>query len=412
MITTTFYHDDYYDTFDARQAQKLSRKWTDSSHVKAIFDILDDERASIPLSDQDRDKTACTVNEVYEQNGVGYFNPNLDGKFEGTLWSSPINTRGWDARYCEAGSNECAKIGDLPDIPGCMTDYADTIFIIDNPAYIDLIIMVGEFTLSEPVDDGRVFLALHPDFVESHADIARIAEAARTEGNLFDIRDWKKSGKLAERTIKKGPFVARHAYWTGSLPKEIAEAQIIARLMTTAQSATGNIIKSYNIYYDIDLSLIGAVNLANALMMQRDLFDIDSFSVDAESDPNQLDEEDLFGYLIDWGFKDTSGNDDKPHYVNKNFSEFMNRNNFHFDDNAPCADAMIQQLAENVRKFADVTRIWNSMYKNRRVAVHFAQSEIEENKIFSRIFELGQFLGMDDYIDTVDSGVPVEDILA
>lgn len=136
-IVYNHYTDEYRADYDQRMQEKISRTWTRSPYVEEIFAYMDSTYPSA-LYLSERNKLSSYSRKDFAKTGIGYANPK-GGVFAKKLYSSPsLMARGWDARFTTACGNEMATIGNnLIDVPTCMTDYADTIIVTENPVHIE-----------------------------------------------------------------------------------------------------------------------------------------------------------------------------------------------------------------------------------------------------------------------------------
>lgn len=422
-IVSTFYTPEYLADLPSRMEAKRNRSYTESPYVREVFDYMDSICLS-PIFDQGHNRSTTITAACYKDAGIGYLNPkpyrespelagyhdlSLDEKgwtFDRALYTSNLPERAWDVRYCSAYGNEAPMVGELEDIPECVTDYADTIFVIDNPAYIDLLVRAGEIAKIAPdesADEYQVFLALHPDFVERDERIADIVARADAAGDVVDIRKWKSNGMLIEKQDKDryNYFTSTRVFWHGPHPGDLSELDSIRRIASAVASLNGSLFQGYDFDGGTDMPwedvpIMGdsdemdeseeadmrhCLSMANALLMCPGYITLPCFERGQSLEADEV------------------------------WERILRDNNINVENARPPKEAA--ELAEKVKQLEDACRIWKSMYASRRLALHFKNYEYKRDDfIAARIIELGRFLGMADYIDTLRAGVPVEDIMA
>lgn len=358
--------------------KKIKRAWTDSYIVEGIFEVLglnDEERV------QSQARHVGWSTNSFSKEQIGYLNPKASKA------CVPYGTKayGLDVRFRTAGGNKepvapasgTRSMYSAPDAGHTMTDYASTIFIIDNPAYIDLLVKVGKYTMPKlPRGKDMVFLAMHPVFVESHPELVPYLDEARVRGELFDIADYREHMEISGEGIRPTVF------WTGEVPMEIMEPLCAEKLSEAVSSIRGSVVRGFSdSKWGKVKDIHDCINLADAIMMQRNFVKFPSLGA-----RKQLP---------------TKGQ----------WAKICEEHRFDFSHAKPNAEA--KELVEKIELVAAAASLWRDWHVKTRVAICIDERDFPRTDfVFDAFCEIGSIHGMDSSIDALLSGVPAEDLLA
>lgn len=385
MLCRADYTDEQWNEMQKGIEEKLARKWTNSPHVENIFEILGKNAPEVSAADAKSDYP--NNGEHWDrrpepsdvESGFGFVSPKASKN------AAPYGTKAYagDARYCNVDGFSVEYFPAISkfrckgaNVAKMWSDYAETVLIIDDPALLDLLAKVGAYKLpSTPRGSKQVFLALHPAFVEAHPEIQGELDAARTEGNLFDIRDY---AGLIER---EGEWTIK-TKWLGEAPLELMEPLLSARLAEAASSVRGRAMRGYtDTKYGKIKNLQDATALANTLMLDKSFVTVPSLSSGKRGSAKGI------------------------------WAKICEGHNFDFSCAKPSADAM--ELSHKVDMVESAARLWNDMYDKTRLCVCIDERELGRHGfIYERFEELAKITGMDSTIEALKEGVPEEDLLS
>lgn len=335
------------------KVSEITRKWTNSVHVENIFEILgknDPEKNSQFIRKYHEGGIFWPICPIHSDRGFGFVNPRASKS------TTPYGTK--------------ALSGDVR----CETDYAETILIIDNPAYFDLLSKVGAYELPHiPKDSKQVFLALHPDLVDAHPEIHAELDAVKEEGNLFDIRDWQHLIVDEQYGVTK---------WLGEAPLSVMEPLLATRLAEAISSIRGYVMKGYtDAKYGQIKNMQDVVALANILMLDKSFIVLPSLAsgknVSAKSVWSKICKE------------------------------------YRFDFSCAVLSKDVAELSHKIDMVESAVRLWNNMYEKTRMSVCIDEKELGKHGfIYDRFEEMAKVTGMDSTIDALKTGIDVRDLLA
>lgn len=380
------YSDGYRKSFPERNAVKMEREWTKSEHVRELFDVIY-EIYDLP--------TEVNVNENRRWHSewcaittIGYINAKGKRKGYGARDDKSGIGLEWDVRYNIAGGNKVPITTDLspdrrwledrPDLPECYTDYADTIFVIDNPAVLDVLIATGHYKMPKSAK-GEVFLAMSPTFVEAHPEVSKIVDAAKLDGKVFDVRDWYAAGLLepADEHSYKTPI-----NWLGEMPDEVAEPKLAAKLSEVVSSVRGSVITGYRSdKWGRIKDVQSCLNVANALALDPEFITLPT---------------------IARGKKLSS---------NGKWAKFEKANRIYFKGDG--YSKRMREIDKKIDDLDEIIRFWSKAREDYRFSILLDEDDFcDKDFVFEKISVLGRLIGVDDYVDTFNFGVEADDILA
>lgn len=389
------YSEEYCASFDERINEKMNREWTQSQHVRDAFRLLDEifKFSDIePISG----KSLHASSYDYTLYGAGFIDPHDGRNSTPRGYKARATTakgkRPWDFRYQRSTSREeyteSLSItgykrhydGKAVDEPACYFDYGSTIFVVDMPQLIDIIVKSGEYKMPKCAKN-EVFLAMTPEFVKAHPEMEAILFAADADGELFDIRKWYNNGTI-ERIDLKVSYRPYKYVWHGKVPDEIVEMRLANRLSDIVSATRGSVIKGYNEdKWGSVKDVQSCVNLADALMMQKGYIEFPSLKK---------------------GKKISS---------NGTWKKWSEDNHVDFADHK-MSDEM-RAIAAKLDELSDVSGFWKRAHDDFRIAVLLDEKDFRRaDFVFDKFSSIGKLLGVDNYIETYEAGVPAEDILA
>lgn len=386
--------------------QKMERKWTESPYVEEIFGFLETIAGSAVRSgrasasdgyDMVGNRGAFSAGcHLSESTPIGYLNPRASRTQEPIGYKAcgcqewelegGIRER-WDIRWHKMPEDRLPRVRrqslngliDYIDVPECYTNIATTIFVTDQANMLDVLEIVGEIDPPRCEDD-EVFLVVTPKFISKHPELSDIICHAKAAGEVIDVRDWIREGGFVEARDERG---CRQWKWTGSVPYDIAEELLASRMDYIARCASPSLIGVFGrgVRFNGKDALTDASIIARAMTLRPDAYRFPALSS---------------GRKVTMKGK-------------------WNKLARAFDFSPGSYQPPFDELAEEVSMLEDVARIWAWAAEGETrppTLLEGSAHVMEPPEFIAEVSRIADELGLASSIETLYSGVPVEDIIA
>lgn len=267
----------------------------------------------------------------------------------------------------------------LPDIEQTYATYLDTIYVISNSHVLDIFEATGEHEIYHASDaEPLACLVVSPKYLAHHPEANEIIEAAASAGKVVDEREYMREGLISR--IDTNGRTSWH--WHGETPDHIVKELCVNRVFYAITSMRHGLFPKYagdEPAINFEVSVVSAV--ANALMRGTGELSFRHFD---------------------------SGRADSPTTA----TMMLSRNIHLMNDNMSAAS---RELLKETEKLEEIVRLWKYAYAQTptKYKLDFEPQQYADAAFMEKaIATAAEALGMNDYIRTWKSGVPVDDIVA